>query len=262
MSAWPPRRLWRWGQAGLGLALLLNSLILLAPRKTDIGALLPGLLGTALLALAWGAPRIRQGRENPCFHRFWWAGRLLAGLSLASWLGFVALLGTRPNPPLSGPPQAILVLGAGLHGAEPSPTLALRLTVAARLAHQHPDSLIVVSGGQGFNEARTEALAMQHHLLQQGIAPGRILLEPRATRTEENLRFSRSLLAARGLAVEREVIAIVTSDFHAERTRRLARAAGFGQATVVVAPTPRARLLSVWLREYLAWIKAALAGEL
>lgn len=136
----------------------------------------------------------------------------------------------------------------------------MRLDVAATLAHQYPDSLIVVSGGQGFNEVSTEALAMQRGLLQQGIAPGRIVLEPRATRTEENLRFSRTLLEARKLTPATTPVAIVTSNFHVPRTRHLAQAAGFGNATVVAAPTPRAILLNVWLREYLAWIKAVLGG--
>lgn len=260
MSAVPPSRGWRWGQALLGLALLLDTLVLLALRKINTGTLLPGVLGVALLSVAWSAPHIQRWRANRCFNRLWLTGRLLVALGLASWIGFVAVLCALPNPPLVAPPQVILVLGAGLRGAEPSPTLAMRLDVAATLAHQYPDSLIVVSGGQGFNEVSTEALAMQRSLLQQGIAPGRIVLEPRATRTEENLRFSRTLLEARKLTPATTPVAIVTSNFHVPRTRHLAQAAGFGNATVVAAPTPRAILLNVWLREYLAWIKAVLGG--
>lgn len=255
-------RIARWTLGLLGLALLADTLVLLALRKINTGTLLPGVLGMALLAGVWGEAHIRRWRAHPLFNRLWQAGRLIAALGLASWIVFVGVLCAQPNPPLAGTPQAIIVLGAGLRGAEPSPTLAMRLAVAAELARQYPESPVVVSGGQGFSEASTEALAMQRSLLAQGIAPGRVVLEPRATRTEENLHFSAALLRARGIAPDTAALAIVTSDFHAPRTRRLARAAGFGRATVVTAPTPRAILLNVWLREYLAWIKAGLAGEL
>lgn len=252
----PPQPRWRrWAQSLLGMALLVDTLVLLALRKVNAGTILPGLLGAALLIPVWAEPQIRAWRTRRWFNRGWLALHWLAACWLLSLIGFVVVLSTRANPPLTQPPQVILILGAGLRGAEPSPILYNRLNAALALARQYPASLVVISGGQGMNEESTEALAMQRYLLQQGMAPARILPESNATSTEENMRFSRALLEARGIAANSITIAIVTSDFHAERSRQLAREAGFTNSTVVTAPTPRSIVFNAWLREYFSWIK-------
>ncbi|MBK9393513.1 MAG: YdcF family protein [Uliginosibacterium sp.] len=125
--------------------------------------------------------------------------------------------------------------------------------------HQYPDGLIVVSGGQGFNEASTEALAMQRGLLQQGIAPGASCSNPAQPVPKRTCGSPVFVLEVRKLT-PRQPCGNRDQQFHVPRTRHLAQAAGFGNATVVATPTPRAILLNVWLREYLAWIKAVLGG--
>ena len=45
--------------------------------------------------------------------------------------------------------DALIILGAGIHGDEPSLILKLRLDTGAEYAEKNPDAVIVVSGGRG-----------------------------------------------------------------------------------------------------------------
>lgn len=111
-------------------------------------------------------------------------------------------------------------------------------------------------------EEVSEAHAMQAYLSARGIAPERIWLEDASTSTEENLRYSRLLLAKHGIEVARQPVTIVTSDFHVFRSARLAARAGYTQPHLLPASTPLSILPNVWLREYLACLKAWATGQI
>ena len=113
------------------------------------------------------------------------------------------------------------MLGCGVRGDRVSVGLARRLDKAAAYAADHPDVLIVVSGGQGPQETVTEAQAMEQYLLSCGIAGDRILKEEQATSTLENLQFSDALLRERFPDGYRA--ALVTSRFHVFRAVHIAR---------------------------------------
>ena len=49
---------------------------------------------------------------------------------------------------------------------------------------------MIVSGGQGSDEAISEAEAMRRYLVEQGIRNEEIIMEDKSTNTEENLVFS------------------------------------------------------------------------
>jgi uncharacterized SAM-binding protein YcdF (DUF218 family) len=81
---------------------------------------------------------------------------------------------------------------------------------AARLYHQGLAPLMVVTGGIAHQNdllatdwKRPEAEVFADVLMECGVPAGSILLEPEATNTAENIRFSRRLIEARGLAVDR-----------------------------------------------------------
>ena len=65
-----------------------------------------------------------------------------------------------------------------------------RLEGALDYLNQYPDSVAIVSGGMGKGEDITEAKAMHDWLVQHGLPEERVLMEPKATSTEENLRYS------------------------------------------------------------------------
>ena len=88
----------------------------------------------------------------------------------------------------------VVVLGAGVNGTQPLPSLEERLEAALAYLQTYPEAQCVVSGGQGGGENITEALCMYTWLTDRGIPPERIWQEEQASSTQENLRFSLELI--------------------------------------------------------------------
>lgn len=159
--------------------------------------------------------------------RWSWARRcrrILLALALLGTLLFTGLeacvvSGARTDWPES--PEAMVILGAGVNGTEPSLSLLSRLEAALYYIGQDPARFpIVVTGSQGPDEAVSEAACMARWLAEHNVDPDRILLEEQADTTEENVAFSRALLAERGVGPGAAVV-IVTSDYHLCRARWL-----------------------------------------
>lgn len=145
----------------------------------------------------------------------------------------------------------LIVLGAGVNGSTPSLSLVNRLTAARDYLEHYPDTVAIVSGGQGTGENLSEAEAMRRWLTQNGIPDARILLEDRATTTEENIAFSLDLLRERG--EEDASIAIVSSEYHLCRAKLIARAQGIPAPIGVAGKTSYPVLkLNYFLREAFA----------
>ncbi|GEK78723.1 hypothetical protein ABA31_00740 [Agrococcus baldri] len=145
----------------------------------------------------------------------------------------------------------ILILGAGLRGREVGPLLRRRVERGAQLWRAslpaRPGARIVVAGGQGPDEVRTEASAMAEHLVRQLGVPGdRIDLEEASTTTRENLELSRPFLAA-----GRAPLAVVTSEYHAYRAAVLLARLGI-EGSVVGAWTRPSYRPGAIVREALA----------
>lgn len=85
----------------------------------------------------------------------------------------------------------IVVLGAQLKTTGPSRVLQYRLDTAYEYLTAHPDTKVIVSGGQGSNEPASEAQGMCDYLVKRGIEPDRIILEDKSVNTEQNIRFSK-----------------------------------------------------------------------
>ena len=109
--------------------------------------------------------------------------------------------------------MAIIVLGSHTYEGRPGAVLASRLRKAHDIATRHPTETIVVSG-------KDEAPVMATWLIDNGIDPARILIEPTATSTNENLERSLALLRSSGHPdpSKGQPFMVVTSDFHKFRT--------------------------------------------
>ena len=118
----------------------------------------------------------------------------------------------------------VLVLGAGVDGERPSRSLQERLTAAESYLRAHPQTICVVSGGQGGGEDITEAECMYRELTARGIEAGRILLEDRASTTAENIRFTLELLEKEGIRLQK--LGIVSSEYHLFRAKLMASRLG------------------------------------
>ena len=129
----------------------------------------------------------------------------------------------------------LIVLGAAVYKDQPSLTLIRRLEGAKDYLETYPDSVAILSGGMGPGETVTEAQAMYDWLVGQGVAPDRLLLEPKSTSTEENLSNSFAIIRERGDEPQGRV-AIVSSAYHLYRAKLLASAQGVNDAAGVAAP--------------------------
>ena len=127
--------------------------------------------------------------------------------------------------------EYIIVLGAAVYGDQPSLTLVRRLEGARDYLNAYPDSVAIVSGGMGAGETVTEAQAMRDWLVAQGIPEERVLMEPKATSTMENLSFSFDIIRERGGEPDGSV-AIVSSAYHLYRAKLMARNMGVTAAGV------------------------------
>lgn len=88
----------------------------------------------------------------------------------------------------------LIVLGARVREDDISASLKHRLDKAIRFAQEHPETKLILSGGQGEGEPTSEARAMAEYLQYNGIAPEQMLLEGQSTSTKENMVFSRELI--------------------------------------------------------------------
>lgn len=101
-----------------------------------------------------------------------------------------------------------------------SPALAARCAAAARLAHALPDARLFATGGVGRFGAAESAL-MRRQLAAAGIAHDRIVEDPTARDTVDNVLAAAALLRGRA-----ERVLAVSHAYHLPRCVTLLRLAG------------------------------------
>lgn len=119
----------------------------------------------------------------------------------------------------------IVVLGAKVNGTSPSLSLSDRIRTAEGYLKAHPDSIAILSGGQGDDEGISEAQCMFNELTARGIAADRLWLEEQATSTQENLRFSLDLIEGK-TGARPDSIGIISSEYHLFRAGIFAKECG------------------------------------
>lgn len=149
----------------------------------------------------------------------------------------------------------LVVLGAHVAGVRVTDSLERRLLVAAGYLKRHPETKVVVSGGQGEGEDITEAEAMEEYLIRRGIDRERIFCEDQSATTRENLEFSAAYIKDLSLSV-----GIVTSHYHMYRACRYARRAGYQDLGRLCAGCLPVLFVNYMVREALAVLKLWLAG--
>ena len=151
----------------------------------------------------------------------------------------------------------LIVLGAQVRGTRITNSLQKRLKAAETYLKENPDTLVIVSGGQGSGEDISEALAMKNYLISNGIAKERIIMEDKSTSTVENIRYSKKLLDR-----DDRDVAIVTNGFHVLRSVSIAKKQGLINVQGLSAPSDPILLISYYVRETLAIIKDFLMGNM
>lgn len=151
------------------------------------------------------------------------------------------------------PPQTqdttLIVLGCKVNDTFPSKSLYRRLLAAEAYLKENPQANCVVSGGQGPNEDISEAQCMYEYLVEHGIDASRIYQENKSTSTDENIRFSKSLIQQENLSKN---ITVATDGYHQLRASIIAKKNGVTISGAVSAATPLEVLPTYWVREWLA----------
>ena len=232
-------------------------LILVRPLGMRFSGFLLVALAAVLLAEAYlgrWAARSRTGRRCRMTFR---AALALVLIPLVLIEARVIYEGHKAVPAVSA--DAVIVLGAGVNGTEPSLSLRTRLDAAADYLTEHPDIPAVLTGGRGYGEEITEAACMYDYLTEQGVEADRLILEEAASNTAENFAFSRKLLTEAGVDPAADTVAVVTNDFHLARARLLAARYGYGGTVGVGAELPWVHLeVNYYLREAFAMVKSFL----
>ena len=154
--------------------------------------------------------------------------------------------------------DCLVVLGTGVYGDTPSAALVSRLNTALAYMDDNPDSLAILSGGQGDGENVSEAEAMRRYLIEYGIAANRLFLEEDSHTTSENIRNSIPLIEQ--LSAVNHIV-LVSNDFHLFRAKMIAESYGLS-ADTLAASVPKIGLipLNSYLREYFAVVKFLIFG--
>ncbi|MCQ2422126.1 MAG: YdcF family protein [Lachnospiraceae bacterium] len=157
----------------------------------------------------------------------------------------------------AGEVDYLLVLGAQVYEDRPSLVLKYRLDRAVTYLSEHPNTICIVTGGQGVNEPHAEAVGMYRYLTEQGIDGSRILLETESTNTTTNMEYSMKLIPDKNAR-----IGILSNNFHIFRAVRLARKQGMTQAVGIAAPSKKEYLPTNMLREFCGVLKDFLLGNM
>lgn len=187
-----------------------------------------------------------------------WLRVLLAliALGLAVFLALEAVVVFHARDDIQGQPGAMVILGAQLKSDGPSLFLQRRLERALEYLDTHPDTLVVVSGGQGRDEPDTEANGMERFLRDHGFE-GTILQEDQSHNTKENLKNSKAVLDQAGYDVQNGVL-LVSNDFHLARAKLLGSRFGYNVSVLAGKSDHTGYKVYNFLREPVGLVKSAL----
>ena len=206
--------------------------------------------GAALIAAA-----LLTRIDLPPWLRYAWRALLISGFALLMALEGLVISGMNATAPPGM--DYLIVLGASVYQDGPSPGLTRRINAVMKCLDDHPDAVIIASGGQGRDEPVSEAQCIRDELVKRGVNPARIVLEDQSTNTRENIANSLALMARPDAQV-----GIVTNNYHIWRALRLARRAGMVNAHGIASEYTGPTLIHFMFREAVSITVSFLKGYL
>ena len=143
----------------------------------------------------------------------------------------------------------LIILGSQIRKDGPSTTLYFRLEAALDYLKDHPNTTIVVSGGQGKNEPISEALGMKEYLVKKGVDEKRIIMEDQSRNTTGNIQNSMKLIDYN------KKVGIVTNNFHLYRAMSIAKKQGIKNIYGISAYSTPYYYANNCLREFFGIVK-------
>lgn len=193
----------------LGILLLLWYLAPLAARIFNVGNAVGIAASVFLIAFAVFFDKINAG----------WRNGILIFLAAAIVFVIAPLsfnMAKYSNYKTDEGAETVIVLGCKVNGENPSKYLYDRCAAAAVYLKDNPDSVAVLSGGQGPGESISEAQCMENVLTEMGIEKDRLIQEDKSTNTYENISFSNDIIENQHLSKD---VVVVSNEFHEYRAK-------------------------------------------
>jgi uncharacterized SAM-binding protein YcdF (DUF218 family) len=138
------------------------------------------------------------------------------------WLVSLASVVVAARHDDAGPADAIVVMGAAQYNGRPSPVFRARLDHAAALFRRGLAPLVLVTGGVGQGESRSEAVVGRDYLLTVGLPASALAIEAAGRTSATSVAAAASDLRRRGGFT----VLFVSDGFHMLRLGFLARRYG------------------------------------
>lgn len=202
-----------------------------------------------------------EGRRKPLWMKVLLAVVVLGVLAFAILEAIVLSGGRTYLAEGAGAPEVMVIFGCKVEPDGPSILLQDRLDTALDYLEEHPDMLVVVSGGKGDDEHQSEAQAMSDYLTEHGVNPEQIVLEDQSRNTWQNVNNTLALFRSGELEEGAGKVLLVSSDFHLTRIQMLWERAAGGTHTISTLAAPVSHFpsrLLMFFREPFALVKSFL----
>lgn len=177
---------------------------------------------------------------------------LLFIISLALILGSIYVMNRGKDTAKNQ--KVLIVLGCRVKGDVASVALEKRAESAYFYLLKNPNSVAILSGGQGKDENMTEAQCLKNLLVGRGISQERLFLEEMSTSTRQNIAYSKKIIEQNGFSSD---VAVATSEYHQLRAKLICKNYGLN-AFAVSSKTKPILLPTFLLRELMALVNEKL----
>ena len=239
----------------LGVVLIVETLIISTLSNYNLGVILPAFFGVPLVFLAFVLPKMGHGLLR--FLKYLIAGCYAVAMGIFLVCGFLMIRASSEGEKVEA--DAVIVLGAAVHGDKVTWVLENRLNKAMEYLEAHPTAICIVSGGQGEGESVTEGSAMKKYMVERGTDESRVFTEEKARNTLENFEYSKVIIDE--LLGNNARIAFVTTNFHVYRAGQVAREQGVNAVGIPAEDVWYLRLNN-FLRECVGICVYALRGDI
>ena len=180
--------------------LFINSYIIFKKERFSLSNSLTLILGISFTLYLLTSFFVTLNVQSPFIQIIWWIITLLLSLYLFHIVIFFTslILANLARPKYNQ--DYIIVLGSGLINGNVPPLLARRIDKAICFYQKQSKRkrkkipMLLMSGGQGNDESRSEAEAMAEYAINKGIPKEQIMLESKATNTYENMLYSKQMM--------------------------------------------------------------------
>ncbi|GAA0747121.1 YdcF family protein [Clostridium oceanicum] len=109
--------------------------------------------------------------------------------------------------------DSIVILGCKVYENTPSEFLKARLNRGLELYNKGFGDYIIVSGGKGEGDLKSEAKIMEEYLIKNGVEKNKIITEDKSINTWENIKYCDQIIKSNHF----KSVVIVSNKYHLKR---------------------------------------------